>query len=340
MLQGLKGKTVRNAQDKVGWGALALLGGGTMIAAAALALRSAPAGGWLALDRAWQGWAMGLALMASLRTGRPMGISDWGLAALAGAALTLGDPLSRWLHPLLLKMSLYPPFWGRGNDPQQSAQYARLLVWSMLLAAGWWRIARGRRELARLFAMLAASSTLLTSMIFHAAVVKGAQQEQAKLFEQARMMIQEPSGERFEGFCQASKARCARGESQIKARMEEWDRGARERAEQSLRQTARHGPGSVAVWRQTQPTEEFNRLPTAIIAVGISQGREMRVWKDETLMKAQLELGQEQFAWLALWAHGVWLWGGLGLCAWHQSRLKRRRSMEGETRRPSDNMES
>lgn len=294
-----------------------------------LAASGAEPAAWVRIDIVWQCWS--LCALAWIAARGRIDLAGWGFCALLAIPLGMFDPLAHWLHPALSKLSLYPPFWGRGNDPEQSPQYARLLVWALALGVAWARVARARRLGRDPFvsiSLLGASSVLATSLIFHAAAVWIAQDRQEEMLADARAAMASSREAAFLGYCEARQALCAQG-GRVDYAISQMPEASREQARLSLGAVAGSGPGAFAHWRQSADPKSFNRLPSLLAAASIGPGGEARLWVDQRALPRALALGERVFAWLALWAHGFWLWGSIFLGAWHARRATKRATSSG-----------
>ena len=317
--------------QKAGMLALALAWAAVAFRAVQLVLGDAPPGKWLGLDIAMQCWSMcALALMGA--RGK-IDLPGWGWCAAAAAALAFGDPLANHVHPWMMNQGLYPSFWGRGNDPQQSPQYARLLAWTIALGVAWLRMG-APKKLARdpmsTLALIGASSVLATSMLFHVASLWIVQDRQEELASQARLVMMASSDVAFMGYCAASGAMCGSGEAPVAAVIEAMPKLGVDQARASLLAVAGSGPGAFAFWRQATEAKSFNRLPSMAAAAGVGPAGELRLWVDVRSLARALALGERVFALLALCAHLTWMGGAMGLGWWHQKMMDRRRVLRAD----------
>lgn len=288
------------------------------------AVEAVEASRWVGLDIGLQCWALGLAFMVAIKS--RVDLSDWGWAGIIGIALSVGDPLANHVHGFMMDHRLYPSFFGRGNDAQQSPQYARLLLWSIVTVVAWFCVLkRGfARHAMSAIALLGATSVLATSLIFHVVVVYVAKADMERLASQAKFMLIESSSNGFDDFCASSHALCARGEEAKSELLNSLPSNATEQFEKSWAMTGRSGAGSVAAWRQPTLKNTFNRLPAMMAMVGVAKSGEQRAWVDMDQLPAILKVQEAVFAWLGLWAHGTWIFGSLGLGWWHDKRIKTR----------------
>jgi hypothetical protein len=314
-----------SALDKMGRVMLALAAFLIVGQAIRLATISADPGKWVGLDIGLQCWSM-CALGFMCLKGR-MSLSSWGWSALAAIPFALGDPLANILHPWLMGQGLYPFFWGRGNDPQQSPQYARLLVWSAVLAGSWLRVGYAKkfgRDPMTTLSLLSASSVLVTSLLFHMASLWIVQDRQQELERQARAAMSLVEDVAFEGYCKAALALCGSGQQAVLKVLGDMPPSARAQAKDSLAAVGVSGPGAFAFWRQPTEAKSFNRLPSMAAAAGIGPLGQSRLWVDLAALQKALSLGEKVFALLGLCAHMTWLWGAIFLGWWHGRTIKRK----------------
>lgn len=283
------------------------------------------AGGLAGMDAPLQCLAIGIALTAAAR-------DEWGhwemsAATLIALALTIGDPMARWAHPFLLEMSLYPPFFGRGNDPQQSPQYARLLLWAIALLSLAGAIAAKKGKcLGKWFALLASGSVLATGALFHASAMIQVRYAEKIAFEEARGKLASASVAAFDEWCSSGGYLCKRAAG-ISEFPEELEFGfGKSQARKTWRDVGSSGNGSAAVWKETASSEDFNRLPTALLGVGKDQDGNMRLWADMKRQRERLQVSEATFALQALPAHSLWIYGGFWAALAHARRARKRKA--------------
>ncbi len=294
-----------------------------------LALRVAAWAGWksagaiAALDMPLQSIAIGLSLVALLR--REWGHAEMSAASAIALAITIGDPLATIAHPFLLEHSLYPPFFGRGNDPSQSPQYARLLLWVAAISA--LAIAMGKRErrsLGRWFALLASGSVLCTGLLFHASAMIQVGYAQKKAQEEARWMLASASEAAFKDWCSMGGFVCASAQAGARVPKLPVPPAFERPIRSAWGDVGAAGAGSAALWRDTERREDFNRLPTALLGVGKPKEGVLRIWIDKERQRERLQVAEAIFALQALPAHLLWIYGGVALSLAHRRRALRR----------------
>lgn len=296
-------------------------------------LRTETAYRWVGIDIQLQAWVMVLSLIMIKK--RNLTLSVWGWAALGSVFLTMGDPLANYLHPFLIEHQAYPSWWGRGNQPDQSSQYAKLLLWTLLLVINLgWVCLKSKRTLGRIFALLISGSVAVTSLLFHVAIIKQSTEFQTRQMQAAEVFIKQADQKGFELFCQQTGALCITESTQEKMLAvldkSNWPSYALPQTKKTLLDLESAYEGNVVQWRETEPTNNFNRLPTHLIAA-VKLKDSWRLWSDSQGQRRALQLGEAIYALLALSAHIFWIVGIGSLALWHESRLSKRR-LQGQVK--------
>ena len=233
------------------------------------------------------------------------------------------DIFSSYLHPFLIEHSLYPEHFGRGNNSNQSNQYAKMLMGCIALAALAITLTRRKwRSLDRIFIFLGAASILATTVLFHLVIRESIFESRLHQRTLMAMAAEAPQKWIFEAICKHHEMQCV--EASIKDPLPSMGRADIDAVTQKVIPSSAGTRGYSFDLTGSMPAIGSGRLKGYHVLYHWPTVETFRIVVETKQRSRTLQKFQLVYSWIAIPAHLLWLIGPIFLIFWHKRRFKNR----------------